>query len=1732
MKKILTFTLLYLLLVGGARSQQPCTSPISSFPYFENFETGAGGWMAGGTNSSWALGTPIKQVINTAASGTNSWVTNLSGPYRANEQSYVMSPCFSTMSMTQPVLEMKIWWSSESNWDGAVLQSSSDGGLTWQRVGARNDPHNWYNNNTIKSGPGGQTPGSAHGWSGSTQTNNGSRGWVIAKHPLTGLGQQTNLRLRIAFASDTLFHEDGFAFDDVSIYDTPTNDASLTALTSPQSSVQPNVSTPVTVTLKNLGIANLTNAKLGFSVNGTTVLNNYSFSGNLTQNQSATALTIGNYTFQPGIHTLKAWSSQPNGLPDGDTSNDTITTTIYTCSTLSTYTINQNAPSSGTNFQSFGAAVRSLSICGIAGPVVLDVAAGSGPYTETVVLSNINGASATNTVTINGNGNTIINAATSGDALKLDGAKYYRISNLKVNSNPAATGGTVVTLTNSSQNNTFTGCTFTHSITTTTNSARVVALASGSSNNTFQNDTIIGGYVAIHNFGSSSSNSNSGNSFIGNVIQDPHNFGIHLQYNSNTLYEGNDISWPNRTSTSGIYGMYVANGNSGVTISKNRIHNTHDVAVVTTGTVYGIYCLAGGTSTGVNIIKNNLIYNINNNGGTLYGLYHSAGDNTYYYNNTVAFDDPTIVHNNLRGMHFSNAATNVKFINNIISLSTQATNKHALYVVNTGISLVSNNNVLYAPGGKVGYFAADKVTLADWQAVNNNAYDQASVAADPEFQDRASGNMKPTNATAHNIGQPLTDVTDDITNSPRSATTPDPGAFEVTPAQYDAGITAITSPAATILPGVSQPVTITFKNYGSNNLTSAVINWTVNGVAQTSYNWSGNLANNQTSGPVTIGNYTFPAGTFTLDVCITNPSGQPDGNNFNDCKAATIISCNALAGTYTINKNLPGSATNFVSFTSAANTLNSCGISGPVTINVAAGTGPYTEAVMFKDITGTSATNTITINGNGNTIVNPLVSVIYALSGDALTLNGAKYYRFDSLRVNSSVKALHGAVVALRNNAQNNTFTGCTFTHNNSTVSPYAQAVFLGAGSSNNTFRNNTTRGAYYAFLNNGTSSSINNGNTFTGNTIIDAHGSAFYNLNTTGTLIERNDISNPTRPNTFNFTGIYLSSSTGVTISKNRIHNTHGASSSLTGTVHGIYTSAAGTAGSENIIKNNIIYNINNVNGEFIGFYNTGGNNTYYYHNTVSVDQTRALHPILRGMHFGSSATNVKFINNIISLKSPATAKHAIYLNNPSISVVSNNNNLHAPNGNVGYYSSDKTTLADWKAANSSAYDQASLSADPVFKNGVTGDLRPSIVALDDKGQPLPAVTDDITGVTRPQTTPDLGAFEFTVQPDDVGIIAISGPSITGCGLTTTEPITVIIKNFGHVTQTNIPVAYKVGTGNFVNEIYTGSIAANATASFTFTALANLSASGTHTIVAMTNLNGDGDLTNNSDTLKVVNSLISNLQTVLDFESAASGLSRFITTVNSHSGLTEDPAASFGTGTKGLIMDGVTDAAWTMPTGSYSPWNTNPNHFAAAYLCFDPGTNGPNDSLYLHFDLKQLYKIANANTNLRIRVNGTPVGGNQTLPAKTYRPPFSGTGGTTNWTPIRIDLTDFANLPSIRIAFESNVSESYANGTGTANLIDNIRIRKVVASPSGTTKDLLAGQLNVYPNPSNGMFNVSLPEGKAFGMEVTDLTGRVILKQDAKGKTSLDLSKAAKGIYLLKVTTAGSATVKKIIVE
>ena len=220
-----------------------------------------------------------------------------------------------------------------------------------------------------------------------------------------------------------------------------------------------------------------------------------------------------------------------------------------------------------------------------------------------------------------------------------------------------------------------------------------------------------------------------------------------------------------------------------------------------------------------------------------------------------------------------------------------------------------------------------------------------------------------------------------------------------------------------------------------------------------------------------------------------------------------------LSGTYTINSGAATSGTNYASFTAFATAINGVGVSGPVTVNVVSGSGPYNQAVTFT-ASGT-ATNTVTINGNGNTIKDA--------AGAVITLNGADYFTFDNLKVDASGNVSGARCYWIYNNADNNTIKNSELIVSSNTttgsgtayIALSASATSRTAGShgtnnviDNNTMRGNGTNSGPYSGVSDYRSSSTKSGSlTITNNNIKHCYYGHFYIYYTAGFDIRNNTL-------------------------------------------------------------------------------------------------------------------------------------------------------------------------------------------------------------------------------------------------------------------------------------------------------------------------------------------------------------------------------------------------------------------------------------------------------------------------------------------------------------------------------------------------------------------------------------------------------------------------------------------------
>ncbi|MCU4162949.1 T9SS type A sorting domain-containing protein [Carboxylicivirga caseinilyticus] len=79
---------------------------------------------------------------------------------------------------------------------------------------------------------------------------------------------------------------------------------------------------------------------------------------------------------------------------------------------------------------------------------------------------------------------------------------------------------------------------------------------------------------------------------------------------------------------------------------------------------------------------------------------------------------------------------------------------------------------------------------------------------------------------------------------------------------------------------------------------------------------------------------------------------------------------------------------------------------------------------------------------------------------------------------------------------------------------------------------------------------------------------------------------------------------------------------------------------------------------------------------------------------------------------------------------------------------------------------------------------------------------------------------------------------------------------------------------------------------------------------------------------------------------------------------------------------------------------------------------------------------------------------------------------------------------------------------------------------------DNKAAKVSLYPNPSDGNFFIDVEEGEGSTIEVINAAGATVSSQVVSGAGKVPVSVSTKGLYLVKVTTGNSVTVKRVIVK
>ncbi|MBF9141277.1 beta strand repeat-containing protein [Hymenobacter properus] len=579
--------------------------------------------------------------------------------------------------------------------------------------------------------------------------------------------------------------------------------------------------------------------------------------------------------------------------------------------------------------------------------------------------------------------------------------------------------------------------------------------------------------------------------------------------------------------------------------------------------------------------------------------------------------------------------------------------------------------------------------------------------------------------------------------------------------------------------------------------------------------------------------------------------------------SSSAATANPISGAYTINSAQPTAGTNFTSFTDAATRLNRDGVNGPLTLTVLG--GPYTEQFMLNAVSGTSATNTIVVNGGGRTIQ---FASTNSNQRAVVQLNGTDYTTINNLVIDptggtgASPAATYGYGVLLTNVADNDRITNCTINNDLSSTSSNFIGIAVsgsltsgttsGNSANNLTLEGNTVNGGYYGVTLYGNSTTaFNTGNVLRNNNIRDFYLYGVYVGYQDGAQFIGNDLSRLVRTNGSTFYGFYSFSSRGLAFEKNRLHDPFTANPTSTSTLYGIYLAngTTPTATTTNDVVNNVLYNLNGNGSQYV-IYNSGSAYSRIYNNSISSDDQTGSTSTTYGIY--SSGTSADIKNNVVSItRAGSGTKYGLYYTVSG--TTSNYNDIFVPNGNVGYYNAAFATLASWQAANGNAFDQNSVSTDPVFTSA--SNLTPGNVLLNNSGTPLARVTDDIVGTAR-GAAPDMGAYEFTPVAIDVAAASLLTPAANTTCYSPTEAVSVLIRNNGSAAlnfannAATVTVVVTPPTGpaqTFTTTINTGTLATGATQTVTLPGTLNMSAVGAYSFAVTATVTGDLNTANNT---------------------------------------------------------------------------------------------------------------------------------------------------------------------------------------------------------------------------------------------------------------------------------------------
>jgi len=615
----------------------------------------------------------------------------------------------------------------------------------------------------------------------------------------------------------------------------------------------------------------------------------------------------------------------------------------------------------------------------------------------------------------------------------------------------------------------------------------------------------------------------------------------------------------------------------------------------------------------------------------------------------------------------------------------------------------------------------------------------------------------------------------------------------------------------------SQTVYTTIENHGKNLVTSAQVNWSINGVLQTPVNFSGVLDTlnglNSNLTKVYLGNYNFSSESQDEIIVWTSlPNGVADTSNNNDT-LKRIVTTQLNGGNYTINSNAASTSTNCRSFNELFDRIEQYGICSTVTVDVVPGSGPYYELATINNFEG-SSTKRIIINGNGEKLINPIINDSIA---STFRIENSSFITIDSLIVESK-DIKHGDALMIHL-AKDITITNCTFrvdSSNNSKNSICARISNKGSDRmvdvkgyvttvSNIIFEGNQFFGGYYSFIMLSDPAARSSNVRIINNSFKSFSRSGIYALNVDDLTIERNRIHEPELSYNEIITGVELQGCSDFKINRNTIYDVV----DHTFIVNANFTGISISFGSLLItgeVNNNLIYNVQ-------PFQSLSGIRTSEFvdvsisNNTIVFDDTAASYGVVYGISLGGAYNETRLQSNLIYVTHGGSDdKYGIRVFgqnlNSRLPLNISHNNIYLNSLGSGIQSPFSLSSANWSnnSIDSLGLGEGNLQVDPLFKNTATHDYTPTNPIINAAGKYDSTVVTDLYGKLRSPFKNDIGAIliespvlDLAIQSFDLPFPLCGGNRNLGVILQNngTTKIDSVIINWSIDSVIQPPIAY-----------------------------------------------------------------------------------------------------------------------------------------------------------------------------------------------------------------------------------------------------------------------------------------------------------------------------------------------------